>query len=57
MFSFHRMNTYTKLLRIGTQQHSPYIYILPITKRIFTSNNEIKSYVRTKDMYKKKISL
>ena len=26
MFSFYRMNTQTKLLRIGTQQYSPYIY-------------------------------
>jgi len=26
MFSFYRMNTLTKSLRIGTQQYSPYIY-------------------------------
>ena len=26
MFSFYQINTYTKLLRIGTQQYSPFIY-------------------------------
>ena len=26
MFSIYRMNTSTKLLRLGTQQYSPYIY-------------------------------
>ena len=26
MFSFYRMNTYTKLFRIGTQQYSPFVY-------------------------------
>ena len=36
--SFYRMNRYTKLLRIGTRQYTPYIYCRFKTV-FFTSNN------------------
>jgi len=40
------MNAYTKLIRIGTQQYS----LLPISNSVFTSNNDIKFCVTTKDI-------
>ena len=45
------MNTYTKWLRIGTQQYSTYIYCQCYTV-CFTSNDYIIFYVTTKDVRK-----
>jgi len=55
MFSFYRINTYTKLLRIGTQQYSPHIYILPISNSIFTSIIVLKFMSQLKIYTKRKI--
>ena len=56
--SFYRMNTYTKLLRIGTQQHSSYIYCQFQT--VFSSQiiilyfmSQQKIYTKRKIAYKK----
>ena len=34
VFSFYLMNTQTNLLRIGTQQYSPYVYIADFKQNV-----------------------
>ena len=53
MFSFYRMNAYTKLLRVGTQQNGPYIYcrfqtVFPPQIIILNCMSQLKMYLKDK---------
>ena len=63
MFSFYRMNTYTKLLRKGTQQFSPYIYCrFQTVSKLFSPQiiilifmSQLKIYTKRKIVFQKQI--
>jgi len=50
MFTLYMIDTYTKLVRIGTQQYSPYMF--DPFRTVFSP----QIIITTKDIYKKKNS-